>query len=231
MKEPLFVPYCDARRKIRGGDLLLFRPRGFVWRAIAVAGRSEYTHAAMAGWWSRRLMCVEMCIRGGRALLLSNIVRRWPGAIDVYRANASGTGLAGGTRRSGGGTGLARGTRRFSRAAAVRAMIEITGRRYGWFNLFRAALLHLPLFRFLVAPETDDAADSAACHRLSQCPPPFCSQAVAMATRAGGVDPVPNLADRLTEPADLSRSSFYAYRFTLTWEEESSTPDPEEAKK
>ncbi len=188
MKEPLFVPYCDARRKIRGGDLLLFRPRGFVCRAIAVAGRSEYTHAAMAGWWSRRLMYVEMCSRGGRALLLSNIVRRRPGAIDVYRANATG--------------------QRFSRDAAVHAMIEITGRRYGWFNLFRAALLHLPLFRFLVAPETDDAADSDW--------PPFCSQAVAMATRAGGVDPVPNLADRLTEPGDLARSPFYRYRFTLT---------------
>jgi hypothetical protein len=26
---------------------------------------------------------------------------------------------------------------------------------------------------------------------------------------------VPNLADRLTEPADLSRSQFYTYRFTL----------------
>lgn len=195
MKEPLFVPYCDARREIRDGDLLLFRPRGFVWRAIAVAGRSEYTHAAMAGWWSRRLMCVEMCSCGGRAMLLSNIVRRWSGAIDVYRANASGTGKASGTRR-------------FSRDAAVHAMIEITGRRYGWFNLFRAALLHLPLFRFLVAPDTDDAANSDW--------PPFCSQAVAMATRAGGVDPVPNLADRLTEPGDLARSPFYRYRFTLT---------------
>ncbi len=218
MKEPLFVPYCDARRQIRGGDLLLFRPRGFVWRAIAVAGRSEYTHAAMAGWWSRRLMCVEMCSRGGRALLLSNIVRRWPGAIDVYRANASDT------QQSGDDTDLASGTRQFSRDAAVHAMIEITGRRYGWLNLFRAALLHLPLFRLFVAPDTDDTAESAACH------PPFCSQAVAMATRAGGVDPVPNLADRLTEPGDLSRSPFYAYRFTLTWEEAPSTPDPEKAK-
>ena len=45
--------------------------------------------------------------------------------------------------------------------------------------------------------------------------PPFCSQAVSMADRQGGIDPVPNLADRLTEPADLSRSEFYEYRFTL----------------
>jgi len=197
MKEILPVSYRDARRKIRGGDLLLFRPRGFISQAIAVAGRSEYTHAAMAGWWNGRLMCVEMCARGGRARLLSNVVRRSPGTIDVYQA---GSALNAGAAGS------------FSRRAAVRAMIDITGRRYGWFNLFRAALLHLPLLRFVVQPELDDAADDAW--------PPFCSQAVAAATRAGGVDPVPNLADRLTEPADLARSAFYAYRFTLIPEKE-----------
>lgn len=182
------VKYADVRRKMHGGDLLLFRPRSTLWRPVGVAGRSEYTHAAMAGWWSGRLMCIEMTAGGGRATLLSNIVRRWPGVIDLYQANAVGV--------------------EFSRREAVRAMIEITGRSYGWFNLGRAALLHLPVFRFLVSPDTDDEADSAW--------PPFCSQAVAAATRAGGVDPVPNLADRLTEPADLSRSSFYDYRFTLT---------------
>ena len=46
--------------------------------------------------------------------------------------------------------------------------------------------------------------------------PPFCSHACAMADRLGGqVDPVPQLSDRLTEPADLARSPFYRYRFTL----------------
>ena len=179
--------YADVRRKIRGGDLLLFRPRGLMWQPVAVAGRSDYTHAAMAGWWNGRLMCIEMTGGGGRAQLLSNIVRRWPGVIDVYKANAAGE--------------------QFSRREAVRAMIDITGRKYGWFNLFRAALVHLPVFRFLVAPEMDDAAADGW--------PPFCSQAVASATRAGGVDPVPNLADRLTEPGDLARSSFYEYRCTL----------------
>ena len=32
----------------------------------------------------------------------------------------------------------------------------------------------------------------------------------------GGVDPVAHLADRMTLPADLARSPFYAYLFTLT---------------
>ena len=186
MEKTTLVHYSDARPEIRDADLLLFRRGGRFARLIAVAGRSGYVHAAMAGWWKDRLMCVEMTAGGGRAQLLSNLVRRWPGAIDVYRANV--------------------GRRRFSRKAALGAMIDITGRRYGWGNLLRAAFLHLPVFRFLVAPETDDAAGGGV---------PFCSQAVATADRAGGVDPVPNLADRLTEPGDLARSKFYAYRFTL----------------
>jgi hypothetical protein len=187
MNEPICVDYAQARQQIRTADLLLFRRRNWITRLIAVAGRSEYVHAAMAGWWKDRLMCVEMTSGGGRAQLLSNLVACWPGVIDVYQANAAG--------------------RRFSRERALATMIGITGKQYGWVNLFRAALLHLPVFRFLVQPDADDSETSNW--------PPFCSQAVSIADRAGGVDPVPNLADRLTEPADLSRSTFYAYRFTL----------------
>jgi hypothetical protein len=189
MSEHFLLPYGDVRHAIRDADLLLFRSRHWFSRLIGVAGRSPYSHAAMAGWWKDRLMCVEMIRGGGRAQLLSNLVSRWPGAIDVYQANAN--------------------HRRFSRERALGAMIAITGRQYGWLNLTRAALLHLPVFRFLTAPDTNDVETSSW--------PPFCSQAVTAADRAGGVDPVPNLADRLTEPADLSRSPFYSYRFTLMW--------------
>jgi len=188
------TPYNLVRAKIRDGDLLLFRSRDWYTRLIAVAGRNDYVHAAMAGWWSTRLMCVEMTSGGGRAQLLSNVVDRWPGACDVYRTNAT--------------------KRRFSREKALAAMIAITGRPYGKWNLCRAALLHMPFLRFLVPPDTDDAEKSPW--------PPFCSQAVSMACRLGGVDPVPNLADRLTEPADLARSPFFQYRFTLGGESHAS---------
>ena len=187
MNTQYLVNYSDIRGEIRNADLLLFRRRNRVTRLIAVAGRSPYVHAAMAGWWKGRLMSVEMTSGGGRAQLLSNIVARWPGTIDVYRANAL--------------------RQRFSRERALLAMIGITGRQYGWTNLCRAALLHLPLLRFLVSPDVNDRENSTW--------PPFCSQAIAMADRAGGVDPVPNLADRLTEPGDLARSPFFEYRFTL----------------
>jgi len=191
------VPYNVARQKVRDGDLLLFRRRrGLVGKLISVAGRSEYCHAAMAAWWNGRLMCLETVQgRGGRAVLLSTLVEDAPGRIDVFRT-------------------LPR-LRRFRRQAAVEAMIEITGRRYGWLALWKAALRHLPFVRFLVRPETDDAADGHL---------PFCSQAVARAYRLGGLDPVPTLADRMTEPGDLARSAALEYRFTLG--PNPKTPDP-----
>lgn len=186
--DTVLVPYSAARKKIRSGDLLLFRRRhGLVGKLISVAGRSEYCHAAMAAWWNGRLMCLETVQgRGGRAVLLSTLVAENSGQIDVFRANAN--------------------RRRFDRQAAVDGMLESTGRRYGWWSLLKAALVHLPVFRFLVLPDTNDAANGSL---------PFCSQAVSRACRCGGVDPVPNLADRLTEPGDLARSAFFGYRFTL----------------
>ena len=185
--------YSAARKKIRDGNVLLFRRRrGVAGKLIAVAGRSEYCHAAMAAWWNERLMCLETVQgRGGRAVLLSRLVNQNPDLIDVYRIGENFR-------------------RRFRRARAVEAMIEITGKRYGWLNLGHAALLHLPVLRLFTIPLDDDRANGSL---------PFCSDAVSRAMRAGGVDPVPNLADAGTEPADLARSATLSYRFTLS-------PDP-----
>ena len=182
------ICYPLARSQIRDGDLLLFRPRrGLLARLIAKAGRSDYSHAGMAAWWNGRLMCLETVQgRGGRAVLLSNLVAKYPGRIDVYTAEANGN--------------------RLDRRAAVEAMIEITGRPYGWLSLVWVALVHLAVVRLFVRPNTDDAANGSL---------PFCSQAVARACRAGGVDPVPHLADRKTEPGDLARSRFFAFLCTL----------------
>ncbi|HLA85986.1 MAG TPA: hypothetical protein VJL29_14435 [Thermoguttaceae bacterium] len=181
------VPYAEARRRMDDGDLLLFRRRGL----IAIAGRGEHSHAAKAAWWDDDLFCVEFRgFRGGRAVLLSHLVRRRPGRIDVFETNPDGRWID------------------YDRRGAVRHLRRLAGLPYGWVNLLRAGLLHLPVVRLFVRAETRDAATT---HR-----PPFCSQAVAESERiGGGVDPVPRLADRLTEPADLARSPFYRYRFTL----------------
>jgi hypothetical protein len=186
------VKLGEVAHEIRNGDLLLFRGRGLVARLIGVAGRSEYTHAARAVWWGDDLFCCEVReLRGGRAVTLASQVRKFPSAIDVFEVNPSNR------------------WREYDRRGAVQFMRRLAGCDYGYLGVLQAALRHAPLWRFLVRPDSDDKRASDQ--------PPFCSQASTMADRiGGGVDPVPHLADRLTEPADLARSPFYRYRFTLT---------------
>ena len=69
------------------------------------------------------------------------------------------------------------------------------------------AALHLPICWWLAKPHLADDANGSA---------PFCSEAVARAMRSGGLDTVPFLADRQTEPSDLARSVGLNYRFTLS---------------
>ncbi len=185
------VRLSEQASKIRNGDLLLFRGHGMVSRLIAVAGRSHYTHAARAIWWGDMLFCCEVReLKGGRAVTLESQVRKYAGSIDVFEANPS------------------RRWKNYDRCGAVRYMRRLAGCDYGYLGVMKAALQYLPLWRFLVRPDMNDKK------KTSQ--PPFCSQACAMADRlGGGVDPVPHLADRVTEPGDLARSPFYRYRFTL----------------
>lgn len=190
-KRENYVRLSESAALIWNGDLLLFRGRGLLSRLIGTAGRSEYTHAARAIWWGDTLFCCEIReLKGGRAVTLASQVRKFPGLIDVFAVNPDNR------------------WPEYDRHGANRFMLQLAGCDYGYGGLLQAALLHAPFCRLLVKPATEDA------HVESR--PPFCSQACAMADRVGGgVDPVPHLADRITEPADLARSAFYRYRFTL----------------
>jgi hypothetical protein len=177
----------DVKSSIHGSDLLLFRRRGL----ISIAGRGEHSHAAKAAWWGGHLFCVE--VRewyGGRIVTLESQVRKFPGRIDVYRPNPDNR------------------WPNYNPAKATGYMLGFAGCGYGYAAIARAALLHLPLVRLFARADVDDQ------RRVRR--PPFCSAACAMADHwGGGVDPVQNLADWETEPADLARSDFYEYQFTL----------------
>ncbi|HEY4233465.1 MAG TPA: hypothetical protein VGM76_08560 [Lacipirellulaceae bacterium] len=186
--QPLrYIGLTDARPSVSDGDLLLFRRRGL----ISIAGRGDHSHAAKAAWWDDDLFCLEVREwRGGRAVTLESQVRRFPGRIDVFQVNANER------------------WPEYDRTRATYFMRRLAGCDYGYAAVLAAAMLHLPAIRLAVRAEVDDSAIDRR--------PPFCSQACAMADRlGGGVDPVPHLADRLTEPGDLARSPFYTYQFTL----------------
>ena len=185
------VSLADAAESILNADLLLFRATGIVSRAIRVVSRSRYSHAAKATWHRGTLMAAEVReLKGGRLVTLRSQVMKYPGAIDVYRANAENRWIE------------------YDRDAADDAMIALAGCRYGYRSLLKASLFHLPIVRWMMTPPTNDEVRSANA--------PYCSAACAMADDlGGGVDVVPNLANWAVAPGDLARSLFYRYLFTL----------------
>ena len=194
--------YSAVRQEIRNADLLLLEGGGW----IARAGRSPYRHAAMASWWGTDLMLIEMVQwHGGRAVTLSSQVERFPGRWDVFRA------APGGDRR----------WPDFHRVEAVRFMRRLAGQPYGWWSILAISCLHLPgLWRLPWArriARRGDRCEAVPDGSLADAfGPAICSEGVSAAYRlGGGIDPVPGLADRLTEPGDLARSQFFAYQFTL----------------
>jgi hypothetical protein len=182
-----FISFASAQHRISDGDLLLFRRRSL----ISIAGRGTHSHAAKACWWGDDLFCVEVREwHGGRAVTLESQVKKFPGRIDVYHTNPANR------------------WPEYDRTRSTTMMRRLAGCDYGYAAVLAAAMLHLPFIRMAVRAATEDDAIGRR--------PPFCSQACVMTDRiAGGVDPVPHLADRLTEPADLARSPFYEYAFTL----------------
>jgi hypothetical protein len=174
--------------EIEPGDVLLHRRgRSILSRAIAAVGRSPYSHAGMVDRIDDVLIEIDVTIlAGATAGKLRPKVDRWPGLIDVYRPAAS--------------------VERWQRQGAVRRMWRLTSQRYGWRAIFLAALVRVPVLRMLVRPAWAEERPGWL---------PFCSMAVSKSYRDVGVDLVPNLADRYTEPGDLARSALLIYQFTM----------------
>lgn len=197
---PHIVAWEQARELIGHGDLLLLRANAHnvISRVISRFGRSIYCHAARAARIRGELRCLEVREwHGARDVSLYDQVKQYPARWDVFLANP---------RHLGSSVAEAL-EREYDARKAVEFLRGLIGRPYGWANLLRIAGLHVPMLRVLIRPPIDDDAST---HLL-----PVCSHAQALADRMAGVDPVPNLTDRVTEPADLARSLFYRYRFTL----------------
>ena len=185
------VRYADVRHTLRDGDLLLWRPSGLFGRVICAASGSRHSHAGIAAWITlpngvRRLVSLETVEgRGGVVQPLSELVKKWPGLIDVYAANA-------GNRWP-----------EFDRGAVVGAFWDnVIGDYYGKLAALKSAMRKMLVLRMFLKPDYQDGTISGS--------PPFCSGALSRWTRqGGGVDPVPGLADDSTWPGHLENSSFY----------------------
>lgn len=198
-----------ARSIIDDADVLLFRGSGWYSKWIKFASRGEYTHAAIAGWCSDFLECLEFREwKGGRATSLRHEVDAMPGEIDVFRLShyasmihydpvldkiiTDRVELSSTCKRD-----------------IVREMREMLGLDYGWKRIWEMAKQRLPLARFFFLPSYDDKAESPSDIY------PVCSTAVVGAIRKHYIDVVPNLSDFEVTPSDLARASHLNYLFTL----------------
>ena len=192
------VPYITARECIYSADVLLFRSKRNV-SLIAKAGRSDYNHAGLAAWW-----CSEKGTMGFKPEpAFSRLI-----CLDTVAFRGGGhTFLSDLVEESPGCIDVYQPTIDVDIPAIVEKMMETTSGRYGWWGLLKVSTLHLPVFRLFAKPNLDDESDGSL---------PFCSDAVSRAYRlGGGIDLVPNLADKCTEPGDLARSALLSYKFTL----------------
>ncbi len=173
---------------IQPGDVLLHRRgRSILSWLISAVGRSPYSHAGIVDRIDDVLVEIDVTIfAGATAGKLRPKVDRWPGRIDVYRPVEP--------------------VERWQRHAAARRMWRLTSRRYGWWAILLAGMVRVPVLRLLVRPQWSEERPDWL---------PYCSMAISKAYRCAGVDLVPNLADRYTEPGDLARSALLRYLFTL----------------
>lgn len=182
--------YEECRSEIWNADMLVWR-RPHHAGLIGVGGRSTATHISCVGWWDDALMNIETKeFHGGRVVTLSSqVYANPPGTISVYRCldlNDS------------------------QREAVLRRAKRRAGQPYGWKALRHQFYWRLPVVHLFMQPNENDDDSTSGAEFF------FCSGAYANDFRLGsGIDPVPNLADVETEPAELARSRVFTPMFSL----------------
>lgn len=187
---PKFVSYPYAKKLIQSGWIGQYRGTSYISRLIQYATGSVHSHSAMF-----RKDCngdvdvLEMReFQGGQTKTLHHHVENSSGLIDVFSCNAE-------IRW------------RFDQSKAVEAMRQIVDGEYGYSGVLQLALRRTPgIWRMFPIDNSDVEKENWQ---------PFCSHAVALATAAGGVDPVPNWPSYLVTPGDLTKSLFFEYQFTI----------------
>lgn len=182
--------YAAARPTLRDGTVLLFRGRGVFSHLIQAASRAPYSHAALLAWWGCRLMVVEAREgKGVRAIPLSAVLRE---GHDVEAWCVEGADEA-------------------LRYHTVSEAVAWLSTRYGWRTILRTGLARLlvplawipgvgALRRAWARPLRDSRGQPTSGL--------ICSELVARAWAAAGVDLVPDLPaweDATIEPGDLPR--------------------------
>ena len=188
--------YELERSHIKAGSLAFYRAN---WKPsnkwIAWAGESPYCHVGMIYRSHGHLFLIDTRQRvGGQIYKLSDEVKKCSGEWDIYRIIDP----------------------NYDSYKAVKTMLGIIGKKYGWGALSRAMFMamirKIPFVKShyqKIMPDTNGKSF------------PFCSMAGSWAVKGGHVDLCPSKADQFTEPGDLIQDKEkIVYQSTLLWEKE-----------
>lgn len=191
VSNPHYRRYADVENRIGNAWLAQVRGSAYHSRLIMYGTGGPHSHSAMLCRTNGHVDMMELLeFKGGRRVPLESQVHRLPGRIDIFSVDLE----------------------RFPEldtAVAAKEMRTLTGMDYGTLGVLRLALRKVPLLWRLWPLDTNDVYD------IDTIGAPFCSHAVALSFRKGGVDPVPRKPDHLVSPNDLTWSLLFRYEFTL----------------
>ena len=167
------LAYGRVRQHIQNGDVLMFIGRGPISRLIRWGSEGLYSHCGVASWEGGELMVFHAVMGGVRHVRASDCVDRYDGRVDWYTLRDP---EADALDRDG---VLVQARRHLGKPFAIQGMLELAGR--------------MALGQYRGGPDARRAP-----------PAMFCSWYVARCYRVGGgVDLVPDAADRCTSPSML----------------------------
>ncbi len=180
--------YRECRSEIEDGDVLLFRGGGL----LGIAGRTEYTHAALAGWWGKSLMVLQFrFFSGGAVATFASQLQRFNALIDVYRPRVDIQ----------------------VRRHALHNMRRLMGDKYAWRDIVQGACWFIPglrVFATSLAPDIEDTPEGLRGFQI----PRHCSMSTQWAYRYAGFPLVQGRSDKYVMPGELAMSASLEYQFT-----------------
>lgn len=194
----VILSYNEAMPLLREADVLLFRNPGFpsIGWAICAYTKGIHSHVGMVSLSCGDPMLIEQReFKGGRSVSLETQINSH--GIDVYRICPKITLPDGTNLEFSDDTAL----------AITSTARHITGKPYGWNNIWGIFKTYAPFIRLLYAgKESSDDKEANAF---------VCSTVVAHSYRRHFTDLCPTLPDDVTTPSDLPRSGLLRYMFTI----------------
>lgn len=72
------------RNQIKDGDILLYKGKSLLSKAIRLLTKSEYSHAGIAIWWKDRLMVLEATGKGVFPIPMSKNLKHYKGIVHCF---------------------------------------------------------------------------------------------------------------------------------------------------